>query len=87
MDMNKKVKCNECKYKTNDKNIGNFLCKKCSKEIGKPIKWWVILLTGVIGCIFYNYYEVSMISFTLGLCIGAILILSIRTENKKNDNK
>lgn len=87
MDMNKKEKnkCVECGYITTDRMVGNFICKDCLKNIKKPTPIWLILIMGIGIMITLHYYEAQTINFLLGLCVGALLVLSIRI-NKENNN-
>jgi len=74
--MKKKIgRCIECGYKTKDENIDRFICKKCEKEMGKPMKFWVLVIGFILSIIaFYWYSERVFISYIFGILTGFSLM-------------
>ena len=82
LNNDKMTKCVECKYKTKDKNIGVFQCKKCVEDMKKPIDKWFILISLFAGIFFISFYELSTISLIIGICLGLLIQLNFRRNEE-----
>lgn len=78
---NKKYnKCIECGYISTDKNIGDFICKKCKEKENKHWNKWFIFLAIISGLVYLSLFEVQAVSLMIGFCLG--FLINLKMEKK-----